>query len=308
MQDVIGEIFRLTRLTSCVYFQRDFCAPWAMNMCAPGLGQFHIIIQGMCTLAMGDHQISCNAGDVLFLPHGDEHVLADPPGTDPVPGLQVLRSLHTTAPLFSNGQPHVRLICGHFECQHHSDHLLFSGLPSLIHIKASEASNSLRSVVSLLMDEIDANYIGSSSIVERYAEILLIEVLRRFAVEHPARTGLLHALRDPRLYKAIHRIHLDFSSALSIDQLASEATLSRSAFVQQFRASIGMPPVVYLARWRLLIAAEMLRDTDLMVDRVATSVGYGSSIAFTRAFKREYGVPPSRYRQSTEASSVNSFM
>ncbi len=299
MHDTLSDIFSLIRLTSCVYFQRDFFDPWAMRIEGTGFAQFHVVTRGVCVVEVGGWHHDCSVGDVLVFPHGDAHTLADQPGREAVPGAQVMAAFASDEPYFSHGNTCTRLICGHYEFRRDITHPVIADLPGFIHIRSldMQGESPILSTLPMLMNEISRAGAGSRAVVERYAEIMLIQVLRIHAAKNGNHRGLIATFNDERLFRAVARIHQDFGSAIVLEDLAREAALSRSAFAQRFRDVSGMAPTEYLTKWRMLNACDLLQSPDLSIARVSNMVGYESDISFSRAFKREFGVTPSQYRR-----------
>lgn len=300
MTDVFSDVFDLIKLKSCVYFQRDFCGSWSMRIEGTGFAQFHVLTRGTCVLETDGAWHDCSVGDVLLFPHGLGHTLADRPCHDPVPGPHALASFAGDEPLFTNGNATTRLICGHYEYRMHHGHPLITDLPSVVHLKSTDTLSRAEagSVLPLLMNELSQDQPGASSIAGRCAEILLIQTLRRFYAEDHRRVGFLAGLADPRLQKAVALMHRDAARPLGLRELAREAAMSRSSFADLFREKTGMPPIEYLARWRMLTAGNLLQNTDRPIVDIALSVGYESDISFARAFKREFGTTPATYRRA----------
>ncbi|MCP5072841.1 MAG: AraC family transcriptional regulator [Rhodobacteraceae bacterium] len=303
MTDVLSEIMRRVRLKACVYFQRDFCAPWAMEMADTGFAQFHVITSGACQLSTGAEIHSVGTGDVLFFPHGAAHTLSDQPGRRAVPGPQFMASLATEAPMFSQGVPATRMICGHYAYRWEVSHPLLTQLPDLIHLPADRFAGSTGITVplQLIMAELARQEPGYELSVEHLAEVLLVQTLRHYCRMEGRNSGFLSALNDPRLARAIALVHTRFSGRLTLLDMADAAAMSRSAFSQRFSDLVQMSPVDYLANWRMLIARDLLLNTNGPVAEVAEQVGYGSDIAFARAFKRSNSSTPSEFRAKARA-------
>lgn len=300
MTDVFSEIFDLIKLKSCVYFQRDFCGPWSMRIEGTGFAQFHVLTRGTCVLETEGAWRACSVGDILLFPHGLGHTLADRPCHDPIPGPQAMTSFAGDQPFFSTGNATTRLICGHYEYRMHHGHPLISDLPSVVHLKATDTLQGSEggSVLPLLMNELSQSSPGATSVAERYAEILLIQSLRRFYRENHQSVGFMAGLADQRLQKAVNLMHRDVARPLTLYDLAREAGMSRSSFADLFREKTGMAPIEYLTKWRMLTAGGLLQTTDRPIVDVALSVGYESDISFARAFKRAFGVTPATWRRA----------
>jgi AraC-like DNA-binding protein len=302
VHDVLDDVFRLIHLKGCVYFQRDFHAPWAMRMEKGLHAQFHVVAEGTAVVETEEGCHVLQAGDLLLFPGGEAHTLADRTGRTPVPGKAVVASFDTAEPLFSDGGTATRLICGHYEYRRGASHPLFDGLPEMMLIRASQGRQPTafdRMLLELLVSESAKSGPGVVSVVERLAEVLLVHIVRQHFADHPESIGFLSGVMDKRLSRAISRIHRDCSASLTLADLAGNAGMSRSGFAEHFRQKTGLAPIEYVTKWRMLSAGELLRDVNLSVPDVASRIGYNSDAAFARAFKREFGITPARYRRDS---------
>ncbi len=298
MDDPLSDIFNLIRLTGCVYFQRDFHVPWGMRIEGTGFAQFHVVTRGACEVEVDGQWHAGSVGDVLLFPHGHAHTLADRQGRDAVAGPEVMASFAGSAPYFADGPASTRVICGHYAYRSDITHPVISELPQFLHLRGGDLGpNDTLSALPALMAELSSPTAGSQALVERYAEILLIQVLRIHAARQAPATGFLSAVTDQRMSRVLSRIHRDFACDIGLEDLAREAALSRSAFAQRFRDVAGIAPIAYLTKWRMLAASGLLKSSGLSVASISAEVGYSSDIAFARAFKREFGITPSTYRR-----------
>ena len=297
MQEVLSDVLRLIRLKSCVYFLRDFSAPWAMKMDQGPFAQFHVVMRGRCIAHADGQQIEAAAGDILYFPHGNAHSIADKTGRDAVPGMRVLQD----PKLFSEGPTTTQLLCGHYESRSDIRHPLLEQLPDTVHLKSFEfpAASGIDNVLPLLVRELNEGAPGADVIIERLAEILLIQVLRTILAQAKTPTGFLAAMSDNRLTRAMKLIHDQSAEKLTIDDLASAAGMSRSGFALQFKKVTQISPIAYLAKWRMWQATDLLNTTGMGLARIAEQVGYESEISFSRAFIREYGIAPGEYRRQS---------
>jgi transcriptional regulator GlxA family with amidase domain len=139
---------------------------------------------------------------------------------------------------------------------------------------------------------------GGEAVLERMSEMLFVEVLRRHVDSLPAeQTGWLAGMRDPAVGRVLSLLHERPADPWTLERLGEEAGMSRSSLHERFAHFIGQPPMQYLARWRMQLAAGLLRDTSRKVAEVALAVGYESEAAFSRAFKREVGLSPGAWRR-----------
>jgi len=298
IQDALSDILRLIRLKGCVYFQSDFSSPWGMDMAAGPFAQFHVVVRGQCWLTLGDTRHQLANGDIVVLPHGAAHALSEGPMTNTRPGPDVLAAIQSGHPPFQDGETSARLLCGHFEFDRELEHPLIKDLPPLIWIKGMGRAPPgwLEAITPILIGETGAGQPGAETIVERLAEVLLIQVLRTYLLEQSADHGFLAALGDRQINGALKLIHLGVKDDMKLDDIAKTVGMSRSSLAARFKELVGDTPMNYLTRWRMLKAKDILKSDGLPLAEVAERVGYRSEAAFSRAFKREYEQSPSAYR------------
>jgi AraC-like DNA-binding protein len=297
--DALSDVLRMVHLRACIYFVKDMPAPWGMDIPAVANGPLHMVLEGSCVLVIGGEKIDLNAGDAVLLPHGARHQMLDASETVPEPGPEVMQRL-----LDREYQPPensaTRMLCGHFEWDSTFEHPLFRELPALMVVRdifSGDQGERFKAIVGLITAESEDLRPGNSAVSDRMGEVLFVGMLRQWLVETKPERGLLATINSPRLSRALHQIHNSPDAALDLNVLARTAGMSRTSFAVQFRDRMGVPPAEYLARWRMLKARNMLLQTDLATSDISSRVGYGSDAAFSRAFKREYGVPPSQLRK-----------
>jgi AraC-like DNA-binding protein len=295
MIDVFSDVLRLIRLKSCVYFMKDFWSPWGMQLGDGTVAQFHAILRGHCVIEANGKTYQGVPGDIFLFPHGAQHTITDKPKQTVVSGMAFMQSLEQETPMFSKGEAATQLICGHYEYRQDFQHFLFKELPSVIHIKNNASISN--DVLPLLTREIKTASPGSDTIIERLAEILLIDIIRAHIIQSEQYVGFFQGLLDPRIVKAIQLIHQSPDAPLSLDELSTVAGMSRSAFAFHFKSITGISPISYLTYWRMLLAHDLLHIENLSVWKTAAQVGYLSEISFSRAFKRHFGVSPGQIRQ-----------
>jgi transcriptional regulator GlxA family with amidase domain len=197
-----------------------------------------------------------------------------------------------------------RFVCGYLALSRAVFRPLFEALPPVMQIPIGDgpASGLLRELLRAGVRESSAERPGAASTLAKLADLLFVEALRRYVDGLPPEgKGWLAGVRDPQVGRALALLHGAPSRAWTVDELAHEVALSRSALAERFTSLIGEPPMQYLTRWRLALAAQMLRDGREPMIRIAERSGYESEAAFSRAFKREFGVPPASWRRA-EAS------
>ena len=188
---------------------------------------------------------------------------------------------------------------GYFELDSVNRSLLGGLLPTLVHIQASDpAAGRLKRTIDSIVEEALADRPGRDLVVDRLIEVLLVEALRfgSEGVDAIGKPGLLVGLADPLLARALRRLHSDVAHAWSVEELARAAGLSRSVFSERFSQKVGVPPMQYVMDWRMALAKAMLRRDTPPLEAVAAAIGYQSASAFSTAFRREVGSPPSHFR------------
>lgn len=267
---------------------------WGVRYSAFGQPSFCVVLEGSCRLAVdGQEPITLEAGDFVLLPatpgltiSGFEPVRPKKvdPHAEPSPGGEVR---HGTP----DGPPDVRLLGGYFVFGSQDAALLVSLLPQQIHVRGEPRLSTL---VQLVGDEARDTRAGRDLVLGRLVEVLLIEALRS-TTGAAASPGLLRGLADARLARSIRHMHESPSRPWTVEQLAREAALSRSAYFERFTRAVGIPPMEYLLSWRMALAKKLLRAKERGIAEVAELVGYSSASTFSTAFSRHVGEPPARY-------------
>lgn len=302
--DTLSLILDGIRLSGGVFRELELGAPWAFTFHTPGLAGFHIVTQGRaCLLREGTEPLRLETGDLVLLPAGTAHEMRHDEGrSTEAPELSKQFSAEPAAPLKLGGEGTVsRLLSGRFSFDVEMARPLVSALPGLIHLRGIGASPPpwLRIGLEFIADERSRARPAQQAVINRIADILFIEVLRGHVESLPEGSGSwLLALRDRALSAALAAMHRSPERDWTVPELAEIACLSRSAFADRFNQILGQPPLAYLTDHRLRLAAWKLANTDLAVARVGQQVGYASETAFSQAFKRHHGIPPSTFRSA----------
>jgi AraC-like DNA-binding protein len=320
--DPLSDVLRAVRLTGAVFFAVDGSAPWVAETppsrviapyVMPGAEhviEYHVVTAGSCWGGLLDEPaVRLEAGDVLVLPQGDAHVISSAPGMRGGPDPKgILPTLHERLPIAisiqGGGPERAQIICGFLGCDARPFNPLLATLPRLIHVRGLGDSNSvLRSLVQLALAESTIPTSGSECFLSKISELLFVEVVRRHVATLPTESvGWLAGLRDEHIGRALSNIHQQPAQAWTLDDLAKVAGVSRSLLAERFTHLVGIPPMQYLAQWRIQLAASLLRTTKASLAEIADRVGYGSEASLSRAFKRWVGVAPVAYRRGEAAS------
>ena len=319
--DVLSDVLRAVHLSGAVFFDFELRAPWVAEappsrdiagQVMPGAQrviEYHWIAEGSCWgHLIGAEPIRLREGDLIAFPQGDAHVLSSAPGMRSAPNLSMYARPTTPLPLVyelgADGPDRARVVCCFLGCDERPYNPLLAALPAVIHLAASRTSPSIGWLGTLLgaaTGESRASRPGSGNVLERLSELVFVELVRQhLAGLDPTHTGWLAGLRDPVVGRALGALHGQPRSEWTVERLARHVGLSRSMFSERFTAMVGDPPMQYLARWRMQLAAHYLLAGE-SVAVAADKVGYQSEAAFSRAFKKSVGEAPATWRRTTHA-------
>jgi len=314
--DLLSELLAQMHLAGTVMFRAEFREPWSVDAprceelarMLPGqaghLIPFHIVAAGDCWLDMpGREPVRLAEGDALVLPYGHEHRLRAGDATEAVPVAQLLPPPPwPRIPVVDHGGGGrtSRVICGFLQCDELLFHPLLHDLPPLLHVNpaTAPADRWLAATVRHTADEASRDSPGSRTLLSRLTELMFVEILRgHMQLLSEERVGWFAACRDGVVGPALQRLHAAPMDDWTLEGLARQVGSSRSVLAERFRHLLGVPPIQYLARWRLHLAAQRLKSGSEPMKTVADEIGYESEAAFSRAFKRQFGLPPGEWRR-----------
>jgi AraC-like DNA-binding protein len=312
MIDPLSEVLRSIRLTGGIFLDARFTAPWSVHTqirtedCGAFTPSFliayHFVIAGKLLLTVdGEPTVEVRAGEIVLLPRNDVHTLSSASGLVPISARHLIQpsengGLATIS--HGGGGEAAQIVCG-FLGSEESYNPLIAALPRVLKLDVREgvARDWVEASVRYAAGELTAGRFASSNLMSRLSELLFVEAMRQYSVTYSDQdAGWLKGVADPQIGRALAAIHHSVGLPWSADSLAKEVSMSRSAFVDRFTTLIGMPPIRYLTIWRLQAAKRNLRESRKTIAQLAQEVGYGSDEAFSRAFKREFGLSPARWR------------
>lgn len=302
--DPLGETLHALRMTGVIYSRSHLTAPWGVSLPPlEGCLLFHVVTDGECVLDIpGREPVAVRPGEFVLLPRGEGHSVLNRPGVRvenlfdlPIERVSERYEILT----YGGGGESTTLICGAVRFEHPAARNLVSVLPELIHIRTWNTPHAdwMHSTLRLMAAELTAQHPGGESIVTRLADILVIQAIRAWLIEHPEqRTGWLAAVYDERIGPALVAIHKEPTRHWTVEDLAAKASLSRSAFAARFTEIVGQSPAQYLTHWRMTLACDWLLEDRTTIAECADTLGYQSEAAFHKAFKRIVGMPPGAWR------------
>jgi AraC-like DNA-binding protein len=314
--DALSEILREAHLTGGVFFHADFFEPWCVaarlspEHCSPILRPaahlipYHYVVEGTIDVRVdGQEAVTLRAGEVLLLPGNDLHVLGSDTALPPVPASEIIRpspSGDLTSIRYGGAGSKARMICGFLASSGYDCSPILSTLPRALtlDIEQGEGADWIRSTFAYAADKVGAGRPGSEAILTKLSELLFVEAIRRHVESLPAdETGWLAGLRDPYVARTLALLHRECARDWSLDEIGRAVGLSRSALADRFNRLVGLPPMHYLARCRMQLAAHRLRSSQASLAQIADGVGYESEAAFSRAFKKSFGTAPATWRR-----------
>ena len=313
MLDPLEEVLRSVRLSGGIFLDSQFTSPWSVftklcgEDCKPFLDSptqiiaYHLILDGKLFVSVGDDAVEAHGGEIVLLPRNDAHTLASGPGLEPKNARDLIQPAEDgglARVRHGGGGESVHLVCG-FLAHDQLHNPLIAALPSILKIEIGDAGarDWIEASMRFAASEPVAAGRGSSSVVLRLSELLFIEAVRKYSQALGDREGgWLRGFADQYVGRALALIHTRICAPWSAESLAREVGLSRSGFVNRFSTLVGVPPIRYLTMYRLQTAKLNLRATRVAIAQLASSVGYESEEGFSRAFKREFGLSPARWR------------
>jgi AraC-like DNA-binding protein len=301
----LSELIQSVELDGTSYYRFEGAAPFAVRM-PTALGRlcFHIVLEGTVVVDIdGAKAVEVQAGQVMLVSRSIPHTIMDRTGRagPSKPALERPPGFSRGEPFRIGGPPFAAvMLCGEFRFDDH-EHPVLSALPSLVHLQGPDAQ--IAATTATLVDlEAGRERVGREAIVQRLSEVLLIQVVRDWLSES-YQTGLFDTHLDPMFGRIVAAIQAEPGAPWSVAGLAQAAGMSRSAFAKRFRDGIGLPPMEFVRRWRLRAAHMALRKSPLTLEEISEQAGYQSRAAFSKAFRREYGVSPGACRRGRPRSS-----
>jgi AraC-like DNA-binding protein len=323
--DAFSEILSGVKLNGAVFFNAEFSSPWGFSVpaskqmsvakiLAPGAAHFllyHLVVDGSAFVEMADGEtLELRSGDVVIFPNGDAHHMSSKGANRPFADYGINNKIRARdlSPLHAGGGGETsHFVCGYMTCDPHISRPILNGLPPVfkVNIRTDRSGQWLESSILHLVEEAISGRVGSEAMLAKLSEALFVDTLRRYVAGLPEQQrGWLTGARDPIVGKSLGLLHRRVAHPWTIASLADEVGISRSALVQRFTRYLSEPPMAYLMRWRLQLAARSLETTSRGIAEIASDVGYESEAAFNRAFKREFGRPPGRYRSDHKGSLI----
>jgi AraC-like DNA-binding protein len=312
--DVLADALAAMRVGQTRSARTEVHAPWGLRFPSTTGTTFHVALRGSCWLLPdggggGGEPIRLGTGDVVFLRTGSAHALADEPSSpvrDFAPGRWTPTTTIGRVEIDGPGERSL-LICGAYQLSRSRGHPLLAQLPDVLHLPSNPTRHAaLHATVGLLGAELEEHRPGRDGVVPALVDAMLLLILRAWVDERisqdPVTPGWAAAITDAGIGRALAAIHDDPAQPWTVETLGARGGMSRSAFAERFTTLVGEPPMTYLTWWRMTTAGRLLRESDAPLSAIASRVGYVSEFAMAKAFKREFGISPGRFRREPAAA------
>ena len=331
--DPLSDVLRAVRLRGATFYYVSCRDDWVAEAppsreiagaVLPGADHvlaYHLVVKGGGWAATdGLPPVRLTAGDVVMFPRGDAHVISSAPGLrappagvdwyyasaraqKPIPVAYHRGGVEPGAALPAQDADAI-VVCGFIGCDLKPYNPLIDALPRMMRVVADGVGDWVGGILRQAVAESRHRRPGSDALLERASEMVFVDAARRYLDGLPEQaSGWLAGLRDRHVGRALSALHADPAAQWTLDLLSRRAGLSRSALHERFSEFVGLAPMQYLARWRMQVAAARLREGRDTIATIALDSGYESEAAFSRAFKRLCGAPPSAWRRREGSSS-----
>jgi AraC-like DNA-binding protein len=327
--DTLSDVLRAVRLKGAVFFDVEAAAPWVAEappskVVAPAVIpdaehviEYHVITSGSCWASVVGHDVEpvqVTAGDVVAFPQGDAHVISSARGMRGTQDISVYDRPEIAAriPLLLNldggGQDKAHFVCGFLGCDSRPFNPLLESLPRILHVHNPDADRNgwIDQFTRFAVMEAKEKRAGAGGILAKLGELMFAELVRHYVETLPDESkGWLAGLRDRHIGRALNLLHEQPLRDWTLEVLAKEVGVSRSSLAERFTSFVGTPPMQYLQKWRLQIAASKLSDGVASIAEIGAAIGYESEAAFSRAFKKAVGLPPAEWRNKRSPRGAN---
>jgi AraC-like DNA-binding protein len=302
VSDVLTSVLNALQFRGKVFCYSRFTAPWAIRLERKDYAHFHFFErgQGWVVLEETGAETFAASGDLVIFPHGRSHLLRGDRKTKAVNVEELLPCRDALILRHGGGGEETTTMCGAFTFENEIGNPILPLLPDFIHVKREQIHSAvwLEPMFQLLAHEAQNPREGSGSIIGHLTGIIFVQAVRAWIESQPqGHGGWLGALRDKQISSALNLMHQRPNVPWTIAKLASEVGMSRSPFATKFTKLVGEPPLAYLTKWRMNLAAGYLLDDQISVREIAERVGYESQASFTNAFKRNFSFSPREYKE-----------
>ena len=299
----LGETLHYLKLSGAFYCKSEMNGAWGISLPSmPNTSMFHIVTAGACVIEHGEHRIEARAGDFIFIPKGQGHIVrsdaqADAEDLFSLPREQISHC-YETLKMGDKGDK-TTILCGVVQLDHPCAEFIIDSMPDMIYLESAKSTYSswMSNTVRVISEEAEQTQIGGETILTRLADVLVIQALRYWITHNAdAKQGWLFAMKDRRIGKSLSLIHSNPGRQWTLESLGREIGMSRTAFASNFTALVGEPMLQYLTKWRMNLAVMRLKEGEKVTPELIEQLGYRSESAFRRTFKKVTGKNTSAFQ------------
>jgi AraC-like DNA-binding protein len=299
----LGETLHYLKLSGAFYCKSEMNGSWGISLPSmPNTSMFHIVTAGACVIEHGEHRIEAKAGDFIFIPKGQGHIVrsdveADAEDLFSLPREQISHC-YETLKMGDKGDK-TTILCGVVQLDHPCAEFIIDSMPDMIYLESAKSTYSswMSNTVRVISEEAEQTQIGGETILTRLADVLVIQALRYWITHNAeAKQGWLFAMKDRRIGKSLSLIHSNPERQWTLESLGREIGMSRTAFASKFTALVGEPMLQYLTKWRMNLAVMRLKEGEKVTPELVEQLGYRSESAFRRTFKKVTGKNTSAFQ------------
>ena len=299
----LGETLHYLKLSGAFYCKSEMNGTWGISLPSmPNTSMFHIVTAGACVIEHGEQRIEARAGDFIFIPKGQGHIVrsdveADAEDLFSLPREQISHC-YETLKMGDKGDK-TTILCGVVQLDHPCAEFIIDSMPDMIYLESAKSTYSswMSNTVRVISEEAEQTQIGGETILTRLADVLVIQALRYWIAHNAdAKQGWLFAMMDRRIGKSLSLIHSNPGRQWTLESLGREIGMSRTAFASNFTALVGEPMLQYLTKWRMNLAVMRLREGEKVTPELIEQLGYRSESAFRRTFKKVTGKNTSAFQ------------
>jgi AraC-like DNA-binding protein len=300
--DVLNDILETLHFRGTVFFRSDLSAPWGMSLPKNGTPRFHVMLSGSCFVGnQNSDLVKLGPQEIVMLPRGTAHWIADQPGRDLVPSEAASLACNLNNPLFQKGETTNTLFCGMAQFDHMLRHPFFDALPEVIRFPSMDECSAIWKTVTLIDQENQSSNSSKTAIIDRLAEVLFIQLLTHYISHDEDAVGFIAAMKDFRVHRALTLIHSDPASKWTLASLGEKAGMSKATLVRRFQEIMGISPMAYITDWRIMKAYSLVKYSGLPMELIADVTGFASARSLNKTFNRHYGFTPAALRRNDDS-------
>lgn len=298
--DVISDLLGRAHAQGAVFAHSLLRHEWGIRLDHLTTLTVHVVVRGEALVEVDGTVVRLLPGDIAIVAGAGHHRVMSHEGAAcrDLAAFETFRIPGTDRFDVPGSGPAVELVCGSYVLDGSICDRLLADLPDLVHIRAGDgsAADTMRDLMGCFAREVREQALGRAAVLDRLLDALVVLALRSWFDEPGHAPAWYAALSDDAVGRALELIHTRPAEPWSVASLAAEVGVSRSTLARRFGELVGSPPLAYLTRWRLDLATQHLRSDDRSIRAIARSVGYENEFAFSTAFRRVFGVPPTEYR------------